>query len=1005
MTHARTRAAIAALALGLALSAAPGALPAAAGPPETGPEDFACAAESWVAGTSVLCAGVLTYRDYVYDDYGADHGTQGTSTGTLNYPAGDDRYPADKLPNTADLVDLSLRIDGDELEVLFELNALYEPDSTVAALAIDSDGDAGTGGGEWGDLGVRSGGWDVLATFDQGDPGSNLIAGRMPLPDGDRWRLQAVVAVAGGPVMNVAFRGPDEQARYAAVHLATRNPSVGAWFEDRQAAALATGDISEFGLGVDVGDLRSGATRELTEVEPGLHERVYTSSVTLPPGEGMSYTPIRGRGNGGTVSSFSQNFAYFGRYQPYGFYLPSGPAPHGLQMNYHGSNQGIVAQTNQPGFQTQIGEAHNRIIATPLARGPHGYGSDISERDLLDVQADVIANYDVDVDRVYASGYSQGGYITYRQSALYPDRFAAFSSWVGFTGDVANPAPPPVEDNVMAGAVGNMLDFVGNYRHVPGAMIYGDADELVHASSANAMGNEFRRRDFPYIFYQHPTGDHFAFALLDDWAKETDYTARFQRVSRPARVTYRSAEVLGNADYGLRHDRAYWVSQIRGRETVTDFRGAEDAYIDVDALTFGCGGTVPTVRQSPSAGPSPLPWVADAHEISGETALEQANAFEATLHNVASLAINVEDACLTPAPVAYTVTTDGPTELRLSDGRSVAFDEAGTHEGTIAEAAPSDRVERIAGADRIATAVAVSEAAFEQAETVVLARADAYADALAGAPLAAAHDGPLLLTGSPRLDERVAAELDRLGAARVLLLGGDGALSPKVTDDLADAGIAVERIAGATRFDTAAAIARALGETAADVYVVEGLDADAARGWPDAVSAAALAARQGRPVLLAESDRIPQATLDAMAELGTTRATVVGGAAAVAHRAATALTDPDSDGVGQVALHRIAGATRYETAAAVADRTLATGATTRTVWVATGTDWPDALAAGPAVAATDGVLLLVDGADPDGSGAAADWLRAHRPVERVRVVGGKGAISARVGEALRLLVP
>ena len=45
-----------------------------------------------------------------------------------------------------------------------ELNALFHPRSTVLALAVDSDGDPATGGGKWGDLGVRSDGWDAPAT-------------------------------------------------------------------------------------------------------------------------------------------------------------------------------------------------------------------------------------------------------------------------------------------------------------------------------------------------------------------------------------------------------------------------------------------------------------------------------------------------------------------------------------------------------------------------------------------------------------------------------------------------------------------------------------------------------------------------------------------------------------------------------------------------------------------------------------------------------------------------
>ena len=40
--------------------------------PEVIPVD--CHKTSWVAGTTELCDGTLIYRDYIYDDYGADVG-------------------------------------------------------------------------------------------------------------------------------------------------------------------------------------------------------------------------------------------------------------------------------------------------------------------------------------------------------------------------------------------------------------------------------------------------------------------------------------------------------------------------------------------------------------------------------------------------------------------------------------------------------------------------------------------------------------------------------------------------------------------------------------------------------------------------------------------------------------------------------------------------------------------------------------------------------------------
>src|SRR5437868_6759357 len=119
---------------------------------------------SWVAGSTSLCKGAIVYNDYVDDDYGADTGNSNTTSRTagLAPSAGDESYP-DGKDATADIVRLTLRIDGDKLDVSALMNALYVPDSTVVAVAVDTDGNPATGGGKWGTLDVSSKGWDRIA--------------------------------------------------------------------------------------------------------------------------------------------------------------------------------------------------------------------------------------------------------------------------------------------------------------------------------------------------------------------------------------------------------------------------------------------------------------------------------------------------------------------------------------------------------------------------------------------------------------------------------------------------------------------------------------------------------------------------------------------------------------------------------------------------------------------------------------------------------------------------
>lgn len=301
---------------------------------------------------------------------------------------------------------------------------------------------------------------------------------------------------------------------------------------------------------------------------------------------------------------------------------------------------------------------------------------------------------------------------------------------------------------------------------------------------------------------------------------------------------------------------------------------------------------------------------------------------------------------------------------------------------------------RAAGPSRVETAVDVSRRAFAAgAPAALLVRADAYPDALAGAPLARKLGGPVLLTPRDALHPATAAEVRRLGVRHVVLLGGTAALSTAIEDDLRRNGVTtVQRLGGADRFATAGLVAEQVGGD--EVVVAEGAHVRPDRGWPDSVSASALGALTDRPVLLVMHDDVPSATGEALEQLGVTDVTIVGGDAAVSAEVESQLADQDGDGQLDTTVRRIAGQDRYETSARVADAMIAAGADDADLWIATGTNWPDALAAGPAVAATGAVLVLANGDTLDSSRATRAWLRSKRElgVRSVVLVGGTSAI-------------
>jgi putative cell wall-binding protein len=294
---------------------------------------------------------------------------------------------------------------------------------------------------------------------------------------------------------------------------------------------------------------------------------------------------------------------------------------------------------------------------------------------------------------------------------------------------------------------------------------------------------------------------------------------------------------------------------------------------------------------------------------------------------------------------------------------------------------------------RIETSVAISQLAFpDGALTAVLARSDGFADALAAGPLATSWHAPVLLTSSDALSPPAASELDRLGTREVVLAGGVAAIGQAVADELEARGFDVTRLGGTDRFATASELARAAvsrwrraGDHAAGGHVLLALGAhpDPTAAWPDALAGSAAGATLHRPVLLARSAALPEQTWSSLRELGTTHVTLVGGPAAIATEVEDELREAG------LSTTRLAGGDRYATAVEVARHLLAAGRGATAVLAATGGDFPDALAAGPATVVLDAHLLLTrPSAVP---AVVADHLRALAPID-VAVAGGPAAV-------------
>ena len=308
----------------------------------------------------------------------------------------------------------------------------------------------------------------------------------------------------------------------------------------------------------------------------------------------------------------------------------------------------------------------------------------------------------------------------------------------------------------------------------------------------------------------------------------------------------------------------------------------------------------------------------------------------------------------------------------------------------------------IAGGDRFATAKAASEKAFPsptESEYVVVATGRNWPDALGGAALAGALKAPLLLTEPNTLSPQVVEEIDRLNVQEIYVLGGEGAVSPTVYNSLAalvgpgD----IKRLGGADRYETANRIAEevitVLGGYAGTAFVVTGDD------FPDALAVSPIAAANGWPIFLTRPAALPDSVKAKMQALGVTHGYIAGGTGVVSTAVENDLNSTF------IEFTRYGGSDRYETAALIAEVGFdGMGMLWSRPALATGQDFPDALAGGVLQGSDYTVLLLTRGTSLPA--ATADALtRNAQSIYEIRFLGGTGAISSQVRASATALLP
>lgn len=224
---------------------------------------------------------------------------------------------------------------------------------------------------------------------------------------------------------------------------------------------------------------------------------------------------------------------------------------------------------------------------------------------------------------------------------------------------------------------------------------------------------------------------------------------------------------------------------------------------------------------------------------------------------------------------------------------------------------------RTAGNDRIATAIKVSQKNFKSSDYVVIADARNFPDALSSSVLAKNLKSPILLTNGNVLDARIKAEIKRLGAKNIVIVGGENSISTSAQNALSQIAN-VRRIEGVDRYDTSAKVAEEVFKMTGKndkVVIASG------ENFPDSLSVGGYAAKNDYPILLVKKNTAPAQITNIVADKKVKGFIVMGGKNTISDESANKVFDVVKKNVGSSnSYDRISGADRYQTALKLSEK-------------------------------------------------------------------------------------
>jgi putative cell wall-binding protein len=282
--------------------------------------------------------------------------------------------------------------------------------------------------------------------------------------------------------------------------------------------------------------------------------------------------------------------------------------------------------------------------------------------------------------------------------------------------------------------------------------------------------------------------------------------------------------------------------------------------------------------------------------------------------------------------------------------------------------------DRLSGNDRYATSASISKTGWKTTSYyAVIATGDNFPDALCAAPLAKKYAAPILLTNTNSLNYNTKAELQRLKVKTVIIVGGTGVVSQGTENQIKALGINTSRVAGKNRYGTSAKVAAQIG-TSNDVVIAIG------DNFPDALSIAPIAAKEGMPILLTEKNSIPSEIKSYLNSKKFTKSYVLGGTGVISGKVVSELENPK----------RLSGNNRYDTNIAVLNE-FSSDLNLSKIYVATGANFPDALSCSALSPISSSPLILIESNITDSTKAYIS--NNFNSINNITTVGGLGVVS------------